>query len=108
MIYAYRCPNGHVSEASFPMGEASDGLGCLHCGAHATRCYSCEKKHLNGMVEMKKERDPGYDPTLFLPTKKDFKGPNDPDGEKGMNAWMERHRPADTSNGKKMLDPRTL
>ena len=107
MIYAYKCPAGHITETVVPMGRNLPAIDC-YCGDHAVRCYRCENKNLGGIVEMKKERDPGYDPTLFLPTKKDFKGPNDPDGEKGMNAWMERHRPADTSNGKKMLDPRKL
>lgn len=107
MQYVYKCKAGHVAEVSYPMGEQPPTLLC-ECGADATRFYRAEGKRLNGMAQMKMERDPSYDPTLFLPTKKDFAGPGDPDGEKGMNQWMEDHRPADSSNGAKMVDPRKL
>lgn len=50
--------------------------------------------------QLRDERNAGgrkdYD-NLFLPDNKDFQGPGDPDGNKGMRQWREEHQPKDTN-----------
>ena len=117
MLYAYRCTKmlrcigyvPHLNVVNFKLGEAPAEVTC-HCGSPAKRSYKDERKGISGlaldrMVDDKTRQ--GYDPRMFLPTKKDFAGPTDPEGEKGMNEWMETHVPADSSAGK-MVDPRKL
>lgn len=110
MIYVYRCVD-HTIEANCPMGEQPETLQCpQHDDVQAKRCYACEGKRLNGLDAMKKERDPNWDPRLFLPTHETFakeaaiRGEHDPTGEKGMKKWMEEHEPV----SKNPIDPRKL
>lgn len=38
--YDYKCPDGHVSEEVYPMGEAPKSVECRDCGKTATRVFS--------------------------------------------------------------------
>jgi hypothetical protein len=87
---------------------------CKMCGARATslqvpegavwRC--CDTPYIirdyqaeavgHSIGNLRAEREQGskaaYD-RLFLPSNKDFAGPGDPDGKKGMRDWRNTHQP---------------
>jgi hypothetical protein len=53
-----------------------------------------------GVASLKKDREGNGTRAIrdrFLPTTKDFAGPSDPDGEKGMHGWLDEHVPKDSN-----------
>lgn len=85
---------------------------CVH--GEMKRDYKSEGARINGLASLKAQREPDYDPRLFLPTKKDFEkeaareGAANPEitAEKKMNDWMENHQPAEGNTSP--IDPRKL
>jgi hypothetical protein len=72
-----------------------------YCIGHAetvetVRDYRAEQVGILGLPDLKHEREmgsAGNAAQLFLPENKDFAGPDDPDGTKGMAGWRNKHRP---------------
>lgn len=78
--------------------EVESGAAVPMCGGFLmNRDYKAERVGVQ-VVQLQRDREAngtkGYQ-ELFLPTNKDFAGPNDPDGTKGMRDWRERHAPSD-------------
>lgn len=75
------------------------------------RDYQAEGVGFSGISELKRQRESGLDGLsgrkaqrdIFLPTAKELRSPSDPDGQKGIRAWAERHGPRDSN--KKPLYP---
>jgi hypothetical protein len=64
------------------------------------RAYAAEKAGFVGLHDLKISREAGgltNHAKLMLPTNDDFKGPEDPDGKKGMREWREEHPPRETN-----------
>lgn len=108
MIYVYRCDGGgpeserHVFEVTAPIGQAPAGPGCLFCGDGSSRYYKGERKQTN-LGALKRELHGGMNASLVLPTAKQFEGPTDPDGSKGMQKWLDTFEP--TSDNKRPAVP---
>lgn len=88
--YCFKCPEGHtfsLTSRSVP--------GCYECGAPLRRDYRAEGVGV-ATVALKRERERGGASAvrdLFLPTAKDYAGPGDPDGAKGLRQWADEHEP---------------
>lgn len=112
-IYAFKCSEcGATEYVKSSIHEAPSPAFCVH--GEMRRDYKAEGARIGGLADLKAQRDPDYDPRLFLPTKKDFEqeaareGAPNPEiaAEKKMDAWMETHQPAESN--KKPIDPRKL
>lgn len=69
----------------------------LHCGQAARRDYGAEGVGLGSGVKVSRDGTVNDSAALFLPGNKDFAGPRDPDGNKGMRKWRDAHGPRDTN-----------
>ena len=65
-----------------------DGTSCPRCGSSAIRDYKSEGVGAN-LFNLRTERE--VDPSLVLPTAKDYQSKDDPDGSKGLNKWLGEH-----------------
>ena len=94
-VYSFKCtecPQGAMVEA--PMGSPLDPPRCpAHLG-EMTRNYKADSPQL-AISGLKRERDPNYRDSLFLPDADMYKSPTDPEGQKGLKKWHETHRPSD-------------
>ncbi len=65
------------------------------CKLHGrmVRNYRAEGVMPGKGVYASREMDHWEATRLFLPTTDDFKGPDDPDGTKGLRKWREEHGP---------------
>lgn len=105
LIYVYRCACGTTYEEIFPMGKAprfitvdqhiyftasmKEGEAGLCAGGEATRYYKGETKRTN-ISSLNRD----IDPSLILPSAKNFESKDDPDGSKGMAQWLDNFEPA--------------
>lgn len=90
--YCFRCPSYGCP------GTMTTSLEPPHCDhGPMTRDYRAEGVSVSGAVSaLKAEREgAGLDEVkrLMLPSNKDFVGPGDPDGTKGMRQWRDDHQP---------------
>jgi hypothetical protein len=90
--YCYRC-KGCGASFNVPT-HGLEETPCPTCGSCClTRDYRAENVGVATVV-LKNEREMGSKyKDLFLPSNKDFAGPGDPDGTKGMRNWRETHQP---------------
>jgi hypothetical protein len=68
---------------------------CRTCGSFSiARDWRSEGVGV-AVANLKADRERGgeADKRLFLPHNDDFKGPDDPDGTKGMREWRDNHQP---------------
>lgn len=90
--YCFRCRDCGQRTASDSREVGSLPAAAEHAWA---RDYRSENVGV-AVQQLKNEREhggtKGYD-SLFLPTNKDFAGPGDPDGTKGMRQWRDEHQP---------------
>ena len=99
MTYCFKCPECGARQETraydtvpwclFDHGQA--GAGPM------ARDYRTEAA-APATLQLKREREAGGRSAirdLFLPTTEDFKGPSDPDGEKGLRAWADETKPKD-------------
>lgn len=89
--YCYRCPLCNRKMETFShVAPACDALD------HAQVMVRDWKRENVGVavVNLKAERERGDIARTLLPTKQDFAGPGDPDGEKGLRAWRDEHAPS--------------
>jgi hypothetical protein len=94
-LYVFKCQSCSLR------AETTDRLAVITCelgdGDHGqmVRDYRAEGVGV-AVQQLKNEREAGgtkaHD-ALFLPTNKDFAGPGDPDGTKGMRQWRDTHQP---------------
>jgi hypothetical protein len=66
---------------------------CGYCGNPLSRVFDFG---LGNVTSLRRERERGGSSAvrdLFLPTRKDFEGPTDPDGTKGLREWADTHEP---------------
>lgn len=101
--YCYRCSGCGDTQVSSQHG----GIGQHNCGSEYVRDYRAEGIAVNGLVEMKKQREAGTDGLsgkkaqrdLFLPTAAENRTKSDPTGQKYIHSWNEKHgpRPANKS-----------
>jgi hypothetical protein len=95
--YLFRCRTcGRSFSADHP--RALLGEECPCSKDILRRDYRGEGVGFN-TATLKKERDFGVraHKDMFLPTAKDFAGPADPEGTKGIREWAEEHKPKDTN-----------
>jgi hypothetical protein len=64
-----------------------------HCGVQAVRDYHAEGVGIGSGVRVSRDGTLREQAELFLPTNRDFAGPDDPDGRKGAREWLETHAP---------------
>lgn len=111
--YAFKCRACGASEyVKSSIHEAPAPPFCSH--GEMLRDYKAEGARVNGLANLARQRDPDYDPRLFLPTKSDFEkeaareGAKNPEiaAEKKMDNWLETHQPAE--GNKKPIDIRKL
>lgn len=101
--YIFACRScGAWTEGIEPDPMAVDHIACGACGAQRgwKRDYRAEGVVAN-TAGLARERD-GKDNTWFrdnfLPTAKDYAGPSDPDGSKGLQKWNDEHGPRDDNH----------
>lgn len=89
--YAYRCLDCGAYLETTIHGHYD---GMIHCTKALVRDYQAEAVGI-GITQLKREREHPKEEYMakFLPSNKDFVGPNDPDGKKGMRQWREEHQP---------------
>ena len=96
--YCYKCP---VCDQRLGLPTRSEALVCGPCFVsdgevvYLKRDYKSENVGA-ALVQLKRERERGGPSAvrdLFLPTAKDFQGPGDPDGAKGLRTWADEHEP---------------
>jgi len=104
VTYCYRCPKcGRQSEAYSRDEDLVCGPCLVNSGrdeaetsvvVYLNRDYQAESVGI-AMAQLKREREHSKEEYMakFLPSNKDFAGPNDPDGKKGMRQWREEHNP---------------
>lgn len=61
------------------------------------RDYGAEGVGLGSGVKVSRDGTVRDSAALFLPDNRDFAGPGDPDGNKGMREWREEHTPRDSN-----------
>lgn len=102
--YSYLCPGCGASAAlNRPISEGPPVE--VFCEQHTNpvsmkRDYRSDVPVFGNRVEMAREREAGGASAmrdLFLPTNDDYKGPADPDGNKGMKQWREEHSPRESN-----------
>jgi hypothetical protein len=102
-LYEFADAHGLITvQAPMKEGPGAPPL-CTYCGKPLQRIYSVV---LGNGLQLQRERERGGASAvrdLFLPTAKDFAGPNDPDGSKGIQSWAEEHSPQ--TGNKKPLYP---
>ena len=94
MTFLFRC-----RECGAPASATSrePAPSCLNDGSEMRRDYRAEGVGLGTGVKVSRSGTDADSAALFLPSNKDYAGPSDPDGQKGMRAWRERHGPRDTN-----------
>src|SRR5438128_1587023 len=101
-VYSFRCGScGARAQLSSPIGTIPPPPvhACLGLKGRDTmmrRDYQADLPDFGNAVQVKREREAGGREAvrdLFLPTAKDFAGPGDPDGSKGIRAWNDEHDP---------------
>lgn len=89
--YCFKCP-----ECGAPYTGSSVELPgiCIDCKVGLLRDYRAESVGF-ATASLAHEREFGMKShqSQFLPTAKDYEGPSDPDGQKGLRAWRESVTP---------------
>jgi len=67
-------------------------------GLPMRRDYGAEGVGLGSGVKVSRDGLVADQAALFLPSNKDYAGPGDPDGNKGMRKWRDSHGPRDTNS----------
>lgn len=96
-IYLFRCPTCGNRQALF----RPDPDTCEHCGTdRMVRDYRSEGVTANtaALARERGGQDNGWFRENFLPTAKDYAGPTDPDGTKGLQKWNDEHGPRDDNH----------
>lgn len=91
--YCFRCPGCGVR---FEDHDPDLVRSCPACGGGpVVRDYRAEGFSLGSGTRSFDTRAMSHEEVarLFLPTTDDFKGPDDPDGTKGLRKWREEHAP---------------
>jgi hypothetical protein len=100
--YCYRC---ELCGGEFTYHERGYWVCPTGDMAPLVRDYRAEAVGVQ-VLGLKRERERGGASAvrdMFLPTAKDFAGPTDPDGSKGLRQWGEEHAPK--SGNKRPLYP---
>jgi hypothetical protein len=97
--FCYKCKScGTRFNGTTPGTAGEMDLPCVVCGGAITRDYKAEGVGVNvAMLRDTRDGTSAYD-RVFLPDNKDFAGPKDPDGTKGMREWRDTHQPRDTNH----------
>lgn len=98
MTYCFKC---RVCGRTATHSKTNWSVACP-CGREMSRDYRAEGVGATGLVQLKRERDIGGREAYrdqFLPTAKDYAGPGDPDGEKGIRQWNDEHQPHSSASG---------
>ena len=96
MTYCFRC-----LECGW-QGEFASRDTPLHtCAGGATVVRDWKRENAApATLQLKREREAGGRTAirdLFLPKQEDFADASDPEGEKGMQGWLEEHGPKDSN-----------
>ena len=92
MTYIYKC-QGCGAHYELPI-HGFDETNCPRCGKCCLRRdYKAEGFGIGSGVKVSRDGTIKDQAKLFLPDNKDFAGPSDPDGTKGMREWRENHTP---------------
>ena len=93
-VYLFRCRDCGRRHAGFDPDPKL--LACESCGSPVIRDYRAEGVNDGASAKLKREREGKGDAYMrdqFLPTAKDYAGPGDPDGSKGLREWNDTHGP---------------
>lgn len=95
--YSYKCSTcSGTAEVAALISETPEVPRCPEHG-EMVRDYRADVP-VAAIANLRRERELGGAKAardLFLPTAKDFAGPSDPDGQKGIRDWADRHQPRD-------------
>lgn len=92
-VYAYRCKEcGAQQELSGPIGQPTPAPTCHGSMGRDYRAEASQPLVVGLKLEREANGTRGYQ-DLFLPGNKDFAGPGDPEGKKGMREWRDKHEP---------------
>jgi hypothetical protein len=99
--YAFLCPAcgeqywAHVSSARLGPPQEVFCQGAHKETVAMRRDYATENVGVGSGVRVSRDGTNKDIDRLFMPDNKDFAGPGDPDGYKGMRNWRETHLPKD-------------
>ena len=102
--YTFKCPAPGCGAEEFIKQSMHAVLSAPKCGAHDTEMVRNYQVDIPGLAlsELRKTSSHEYSDDLFLPdAKRDFSGPTDPDGSKGMKTWLDTHVPAEGNKNPK-------
>ncbi len=97
MTYCFRCPG---CEDRFQDSDPDPIRSCPSCGGGPViRDYRAEAVGIGSGVRVSRGvfDSPQEAADALLPSNKDFAGPSDPDGTKGMRQWRDSHTPHPTN-----------
>lgn len=90
MTYCYRC---NACSRTVETNSTKYTPVCAVCHYEMNRDYRAEAVGIGSGVRVSRTGTAADQAALFLPTNKDFAGPGDPDGKKGMREWRDSHVP---------------
>lgn len=87
MVYCFKCKDCGAR------GESTRALTwCLECGGdNVVRDWKAEGVGIGTGVRVSRTGTDRDQRDLFLPSAKDYAGPGDPDGSKGIRNWNAEH-----------------
>lgn len=88
--YCFRCTHCEMTTELLTADPSAFNKGTPH---QLVRDYRAESVGFNAAALANARKREGTE-KLFLPSRRDFAGPRDPDGSKGLKEWKDRHAPA--------------
>lgn len=88
-VYLFKCSAGHSFESPFNTTTMCPS----HFKTEVNRDWRAEAVGIGSGVRVSRTGTDTYQRDLFLPSAADYKGPDDPDGSKGIKKWAEEHQP---------------
>lgn len=91
--YCFKCPKCGATAEDTSSDSVMFCGGPLHVNARLVRDYRSEAVGVGAGVRVSRDGTQADQARLILPDNKDFKGPGDPDGTKGMRKWHSQFQP---------------
>lgn len=99
MVYCFTCRDcGFQCELN-----SREVPGCYQCGGDLLRDWRREAVGVGAGVRVSRDGTDHERARLFLPSNDEFKGPDDPDGTKGMREWHDTHQPKESTGDRSLV-----